>query len=128
MEIYERSYHRVLTVIGSTLTILWGIAHLFPTKNVVKDFGDVSEDNKNIIRMEWINEGVILIFLGGLLIASIIITGSITAFLNIAVIVMLLKLSVISIFTGFKVAFLPFKLCPVIFTLSSILIGLGIII
>ena len=34
-------------------------------------------------------------------------------------------LSIVSLFTGFKVNFLPFKLCPVMFTGSSILIALG---
>jgi hypothetical protein len=38
---------------------------------------------------------------------------------------MLNTLSVISLLTGFKVSFLPFKLCPVIFTTASILILLG---
>jgi hypothetical protein len=39
--------------------------------------------------------------------------------------IMLNTLSVISLFTGFKVNFLPYRLCPVIFTGSAILILLG---
>ena len=39
--------------------------------------------------------------------------------------VMLNTLSVVSLFTGFKVNLLPFKLCPVIFTTASILIVVG---
>jgi hypothetical protein len=38
---------------------------------------------------------------------------------------MLNILSVISLFTGFKVNFLPYRLCPLIFTGSAILILLG---
>jgi len=34
---------------------------------------------------------------------------------------------VVSLFTGFKVDFILFKLCPVIFTGASILILLGIL-
>jgi hypothetical protein len=34
-------------------------------------------------------------------------------------------LSVVSLFTGFRISFVPFKLCPFIFTTSSILIILG---
>jgi hypothetical protein len=34
-------------------------------------------------------------------------------------------LALVSLFTGFKVHFLPFKLCPVIFTVSAALILLG---
>jgi hypothetical protein len=40
-------------------------------------------------------------------------------------IVMLNALSVISLFTGFKVNFLPYRLYPIIFTGSSILILVG---
>jgi len=38
---------------------------------------------------------------------------------------MLNTLSGVSLFTGFKVNFLPYKLCPVIFTTASILIVTG---
>ena len=37
----------------------------------------------------------------------------------------LLALALVSLFTGFRVAFLPFRLCPITFTLSAVLIGLG---
>jgi hypothetical protein len=37
----------------------------------------------------------------------------------------LLALAVVSLFTGFKVSFLPFKLCPIIFTASALLILVG---
>ena len=40
--------------VGAGLTALWGIAHLVPTKSVVDGFGDISEDNRHIITMEWI--------------------------------------------------------------------------
>lgn len=48
----------VLIYIGSALPVLWGVAHLFSTKSVVQGFGDINADNKNIIMMEWIIEGV----------------------------------------------------------------------
>jgi hypothetical protein len=52
----------ILTV--AILTVLWGTAHLLPTAGVVKDFGDISFDYQLIITMEWIVEGLTLIFLG----------------------------------------------------------------
>ncbi len=55
--------------IASSITIIWGIAHLFPTKTIVKGFGEISTDNKNFIIMEWLAESVSLVFIG------IIITG-----------------------------------------------------
>ena len=54
----------ILLYIGAALTMLWGIAHLFPTGPVVKGFGAISRDNQQVITMEWIVEGVSLIFIG----------------------------------------------------------------
>jgi hypothetical protein len=40
-------------------------------------------------------------------------------------VMMLLVMALLSLFTGFKVSFLPFKLCPFIFTTSAVLILIG---
>jgi len=55
---------KVFIYVGSSLPLLWGIAHLFPARSTVKGFGDISEDNKNIVTMEWLIEGIALIFIG----------------------------------------------------------------
>ena len=121
--------NQVLAYIGAGLTAIWGVAHLFPTKNVVADFGDISEDNRNIIKMEWIVEGVALIFMGALVatVTAVDAASPVTRSVYWLAVIGLNALSVVSLFTGFKVNFIPFKLCPVIFTGSSILIGLGIL-
>jgi ABC-type uncharacterized transport system permease subunit len=117
----------ILIYIGAVITIIWGVAHLFPTKNVVKGFGEISADNKNIITMEWIVEGVALIFIGAIVVGVTIIDSSsvVSGFIYISSAIILIVLAVVSLFTGFKVNFLPFKLCPVLFTTSAVLIFLG---
>ena len=119
----------VFFYLSGAMTMIWGIAHLFPTKNVIKNFGDISIDNKRIITMEWIIEGVSLIFIGMLtiLITSTDNSNKVSRVVYLSIIVMLVTLSIISFFTGFKVRFLPYKLCPVIFLTSAILILLGLI-
>ena len=112
---------------GSVLLLFWGIAHLFPTKNVVEGFGDISLDSQRIIAMEWIIEGVSLIFIG-LLVASVTFvdyTSLVSKTVYRISFLMMVALSVISIMTGFKINFVPYKLCPAIFTTSAILIILG---
>lgn len=120
--------NQILLYLGSVIPLGWGIAHLFPTNSVVEGFGDISPDNRRIITMEWIIEGVSLIFIG-------VVVSSVTFIDHASVIsktiywisfIMLNTLSIISLLTGFRVDFLPFKLCPVVFTTSSILILLGI--
>jgi hypothetical protein len=117
----------ILLYLGAALTALWGISHLFPTASVVKGFGGISADNRNIITMEWINEGATLIFIG-MLVAAVTFVDPLSAVSKVVFLVAvieLITLAVISLFTGFKVNFLPFKLCPVIFTTSAVLIAIG---
>ena len=109
------------------LILLWGIAHLIPTAGVVRDFGEISSDNKLIITMEWIVEGLTMIFLGVLVIivAKTDTESKLAKYVYILIVGMLFSLAILSLFTGFGVEFLPFKLCPIIFSVSAILIIIG---
>ena len=119
--------NQILLYAGGALPLIWGVAHLFPTKNVVAGFGDISVDNKRIITMEWINEAVALMFLASLVFAVTWIDYTSTSAKAVYWIsfVTLNTLSAISLATAFRIDFLPYKLCPVFFTTSSILILLG---
>ena len=119
--------NQILVYAGAGLSILWGIAHLIPTRSVVKGFGEISVDNQRIITMEWIVEGVALILIG--VIAAVVTAIDPASPVSKAVggiaALGLLVLAVVSLFTGFKVSFLPFRLCPLIFTVSAVLILFG---
>ncbi len=118
---------QIFLYIGSTLTVIWGIAHLFPTRSVVQDFGDISLDNKRIITMEWIIEGIFLIFIGVLVCAVTMFhpASAVSTVVYVISICGLLVLALVSLFTGFRINFLPFRLCPFIFTASAVLIFIG---
>jgi hypothetical protein len=117
----------ILLYLGSGLTILWGVTHLIPTRNVVNDFGEISEDNRHIITMEWIVEGVSLIFIGVLVMVVTIINpnSQVSNAVYVTSGIGLIVLALVALFTGFKVNFFPFKLCPFILTLSAVLILIG---
>jgi hypothetical protein len=117
----------ILIYIGAMLPLLWGISHLIPTRSVVRGFGEISSDNKKIIMMEWITEGVALIFIGILVITVTIIDplSKVSAATYIVSAICLIILAIVSLSTGFKINFLPFRLCPVIFTSSALLITIG---
>ena len=66
----------VLLYIGSAVLIVWGIAHIIPTKNVVNGFGQISEDNKRMITMEWVAEGLCMIFIGSLVLVITLAKGA----------------------------------------------------
>lgn len=120
--------NNILILIGSFLAIVWGVAHLFPTKSIVKGFGNISLDNRRIILMEWIAEGLTLIFIG-LLVMMVFYFGnkgsSSQLLVNVCSAIMLFVMAILSIFTGAKINFIPFRLCPILFSLSGILILLG---
>jgi hypothetical protein len=117
----------VLLYAGGAIPFLWGVAHLFPTASVVKGFGDISVDNKNIITMEWIIEGIALIFIGSLVavVTAIDVQSAVSKAVYILSAGGLIMLAIVSLFTGYKVNFPPFKLCPFIFTASALLIIIG---
>lgn len=119
--------NQILLYIGAAFPFLWGAAHLFPTVSVVKGFGEITADNKNIITMEWIIEGVALIFIGFIVAGATFMgdSNNVSTFIYFSSATVIIVLAVVSLFTGFKVKFLPFKLCPFLFTLSAVLILIG---
>jgi hypothetical protein len=117
----------VFLYFAGALTGLWGVAHLFATKSVVEGFGDLKTDNRRIITMEWIVEGVALLSIAAFVIAATAVdpASPVSSAIYAVAIGALAVLAVVSVFTGFRIAFLPFRLCPVIFLASALLIALG---
>ena len=113
--------------IAAALTGVWGIAHLLATREVIKGFGNLSEDNRRIITMEWILEGIALISTAAFVAAATAVDpgAAVSSAVYAVALGTLVVLAVVSLFTGFKVAFLPFRLCPVIFGVSAALIAWG---
>ena len=77
--------------------------------------------------MEWINEGLTLIFIGLLTIAitRIDAASKLARSIYIFIIGMLFVMAIVSLFTGARVNYLPFQLCPIIFSTSAVLIIIG---
>ena len=114
----------VILYLVSFILFSWGTAHIVSTGNVVSDFGDLTDDHRRTITMEWIIEGVSLVFIGILL--SVVTYIDKQSPISFAVYWMafgvLNTLSIVSLFTGCRNKFIMFKLCPFIFTGSAILI------
>ena len=113
-----------LLYIGSIIIILWGIAHLVPTRGVVKGFGAISEDNRRIITMEWLAEGLTLIFIGilVLIVTSQASDGNAAArWVVMASAAMLLVMAVLTQMTGARTSVVAIKICPWVKTMVAIL-------
>jgi len=111
-------------LIASALVLAgWAIAHALATRGVVAGFGEISPDNRRVVVMEWLNESILLLFISALLLAVALLgvdtTGS---WVLVVCAITLNAMSVLSLFTGFRINFLPYRLCPPIFTGTSLLV------
>jgi hypothetical protein len=120
--------NQVLIYMASAIATLWGIAHLAATKGVVEGFGEISEDNRLIITMEWIVEGVAFISIAAFVavVTAIDMKSAVSTSVYLVAICSLIALALVARFTGAKVDFLPFKLCPFVLGLSALLIACGV--
>lgn len=101
----------------------WGGAHLVKTGAVMDGFGPMPPDHRRVFTMEWIMEGLALIFIAALAVAMA--WGEPTSAGRVVLwicVVMLNAMSVVSLATGARVDFIAYRLCPVIFTGTSLLI------
>jgi hypothetical protein len=118
----------IMLITGSLLAIGWGVAHLWATRPVIEGFGEITPDNRLIIRMEWITSGMTLVFLGFLVLIMSLLGGNTNPF---SVLVcrmsalMLLALAGLALMTGGRTALIPLKMCPVVKTVAALLILLG---
>jgi hypothetical protein len=120
--------NNILLYIGSAIIIIWGIAHIIPTKSVVDGFGPISQDNKRIITMEWLAEGITLCFIG-LFTLFVMLSGDtqnqISRNVYRASGLMLIIMAGLTAFTGAKTSIIPIKICPAVKTVVAILFFLG---
>ena len=122
--------NEALLYIGSIVIILWGIAHIIPTKAIVNGFGEISEDNRKVLTMELIAEGLTLIFLGVLPLLVTLLVGvqdRTASIVYLACAVMLLVMAVLTAMTGGRTSTIWYKLCPAIKTVVAVLFILGTI-
>jgi hypothetical protein len=66
----------VLLFLGCAAVAFWGIMHLVKTRPVVAGFEPLSDDNRYVLRMEWIVEGVALVFVASLVASVTIVQGA----------------------------------------------------
>jgi hypothetical protein len=118
----------LLIYIGSIIIIGWGIAHIIPARNVVKGFGNISNDNKKIILMEWVTEGLTLCFIGVLVLLTNLLGGTANDVSRIVFRIaagMLIVMAVWTALTGARTSVIPIKICPFVKLAVAIMFLLG---
>ena len=110
--------------VGGGVIFLRGIAHVAPTRSVVRGFGPISTDSKRLITMTWVAEGLALCFIGALvLLVALVGEGDAPSSVIVvrACAAMLLATAVWTGFTGARTPVLPMKLCPLVKTTVAVL-------
>ncbi len=118
-----------LPYVASVVGVAWGIAHLLPTGKVVRGFGEIGRDNRLIITMEWVAEGVSLIFIGAL-VALVTARGGLADTVTHAVYAisaaMLLAMAVLTASTAARGSVPFFKLCPFVKSAMAVMLLVSI--
>ena len=116
--------NETLLYAGSSVIILWGTAHIIPTRAIVNGFGEISEDNRKVLTMELIAEGLTLIFLGVLPLLVTVLVGirdRTAGIVYLACAVMLLVMAVLTGVTGARTSTIWYKICPAVKTIVAAL-------
>jgi hypothetical protein len=101
---------------------------LIPTRSVVVGFGSISLDNRRVLTMEWVAEGLSMLFVGALVAA---VTLSAGADDSVAVLVyrmaagLLVGIAVLTALTGARTPVGWFKACPLVMATVVALLLVG---
>lgn len=118
----------ILILVGGGMIFLWGLGHIAPTKAVVVGFDSISAENRRILVMEWLVEGLTLCFVGVLAIVTVLVLGADvrgTALVVRMLAGFLLALAGLSAATGARTSIIPMKLCPLVKTVVAALLITG---
>ena len=117
----------VLLYSASAILFVWGIAHIVPTPAIVRSFGKVSADNRKIILMEWVSEGLAMVFIG-ILVAAVEYRGGVDPVSPLVFKLcagMVFVMALWTLFTGARNSILPIKICPIVKTVCATLTWIG---
>lgn len=111
-----------LAYLAAAIVLGWGVSHIIPTQRVVAGFENLSNDNRYIITMEWVAEGLSFIFLAALVGAITWSSGAADAAQALVYRVsagFLISVGVWTALTGARTGVIWFKMCPVVMATAS---------
>ncbi|MBO0684015.1 MAG: hypothetical protein J2P45_12715 [Candidatus Dormibacteraeota bacterium] len=121
---------QLLAYAAAAVAFGWGVAHLVPTRAAISGFGELAVGNRRILAMEWVAEGLTLIFIGVLAALA----GSVGAGTNqLAVAIkaaaagMLVAMAVLTASTGARTEVVFFRICPLVKAAAALLLVASII-
>ncbi len=108
-----------LACAAAALVFAWGSAHLIPTKQVVAGFGDIGVDNRRLLTMEWVAEGLAMLFVGVLVALTAASSVESARVVYPSAASFLVVLGMWTAFTGARTPVVWFKACPVVMATAA---------
>lgn len=121
---------QLLAYAAAGVAIAWGVAHLAPTRAVVSGFGELAADNRRILTMEWVAEGLTLIFIGVLAALAGSVgagTNQLPVAIKAAAAGMLVAMALLTAFTGARTKVVFFRICPLVKSIAALLLLASIV-
>lgn len=109
-----------LVYVAGAVLIAWGTSHIAATRPVVESFGTIGVDNRRILTMEWVAEGITHVTIGLLVVLVAAVEGSDSGTADLVYRVLAAALVVfagLTAATGSRTPVIWFKVCP--FVLSG---------
>jgi hypothetical protein len=125
---WDCAMDQILIPMAGGIVVLWGFAHIVPTREVIRSMGPMEPTNRRIVAMEWVAEGMALMFIGAL---ALVAWAMAPAGLMLATVVLTLCAAMLAIMAawtaivGFATKVLPIRLCPFVLTAAAALILIG---
>jgi hypothetical protein len=119
---------QVLVYVGSAVLALWGLAHLLPTRAVVRGFGGISRDSALVLTMEWVAEGMTHLFVALLAVLVTAVAGvdaSASVVVYRAAAVFLVAVAILTAATGARTPGVWYRVCPFLLTAVALLYVAG---
>ncbi|HEX9916809.1 MAG TPA: hypothetical protein VGB16_03650 [candidate division Zixibacteria bacterium] len=69
MDYVDRKFPALAVLLGGLIPGIWGVLHLSFTESVIMEYSSLSEELLETLRLEWVIEGVFLLFISILIIA-----------------------------------------------------------
>jgi hypothetical protein len=114
----------ILASVAAALVAGWGVAHAVPTRQVLAGFEPVSANNRRVILQEWLAEALTMWGVAAMVIITTAVAGAdagVSAWIYRAA-GLLGALAVLTGLTGARTPVIWFKICPVLVTLSALLL------
>lgn len=113
-----------LAYAAAGLLVLWGTAHVIPTRQVVAGFGEIVRDNRLVLMMEWVAEALAM-WLVAVLVAAVTTAGDGEAVVGLVYRLcagFLVVLGAWTAATGARTPVVWFKACPAVMAGGAVLL------